>query len=236
MDRAYSLHIPESPTGTLVVMLHGCVQPAAQFAVATRMNDAAGALGWTVLWPEQSSAAHELRCWNWYLAEHQARDRGEPRMLANIIVQVRQRYAFERLFLCGISAGAAMTATLAATYPELFSAVAMHSGVPFGAATGMTNALTVMRDAHADAIALGELAHRTMGERARPMPALVLHGGLDAALNARNGTNLAQQWAVANRLAAGGSAALPPTSETTYQEEGRYDATVVTYEGAQVEE
>ena len=237
MRRAYSLHIPEqSLTGDLVVMLHGCVQPATQFAVATRMNDAAGGKGWAVLWPEQSQAANELRCWNWYLAENHSRDRGEPAMLANLIRKVCETYAFERVFVAGISAGAAMGAILGATYPDLVSVLALHSGVPFAAATSIATALGVMRDAGGDAKALGKQVHETMGEHARVMPALVLHGEQDAALNAKNGTNLARQWAIANRLAAGQSADLPETVETLHQEDGRYDATVVTYESVAVEE
>src|SRR5688500_3161879 len=126
-------------------MLHGCVQPASDFAIATRMNDAAAAKGWAVLWPQQSPAAHELRCWNWYLPEHQKRDGGEPAMLANLIRDVCAEHGFDRVFLAGISAGAAMSAVLAANYPEMFTAVAMHSGVAFGAASTVAEALTVMR-------------------------------------------------------------------------------------------
>jgi poly(hydroxyalkanoate) depolymerase family esterase len=214
-------------------MLHGCVQPAAQFAAATRMNEAAGGRGWAVLWPEQSAGAHELRCWNWYLPEHQVRGAGEPAMLAEIAGEVRGRHAFEQIFLCGISAGAAMTAVLAVAYPELFDAIAMHSGVPYGLAANVSMALTVMRDGGGDPVALGKLVH---GAMKRAMPALVLHGGQDAALHPRNGTHLAQQWAVANRLARGGEASVPAASETTHREDGRYDATIVTYEDAHVEE
>ena len=68
------------------------------------------------------------------------------------------------------------------------------------------------------------------------MPALVLHGGQDAALHPRNGMNLAQQWAVANALTLGKPPRIPSTQEMIHREEGRYDATIVTYEGVQVEE
>ena len=231
MDRTYSLHLPDRPhTGTLVVMLHGCVQPAREFAVATRMNDAAGERGWGVLWPEQSDRAHELRCWNWYLPENQRRDGGEAALLATMIRGVCDEHGFERVALAGISAGAAMTAILAANYPELFAAIAMHSGVAFGAAASVAQALAVMRDGAGEPLALGRHVREAMGGRRRVMPALVLHGGKDAALNPVNGTLLAQQWAVAN------AGELPPAQERVHVEEGRYDATVVAYEGASVEE
>ena len=229
MSRAWTLHVPESPSGTLVAMLHGCVQPAAELAVGTRMNEAAAARGWSVLWPQQAAHANEMRCWNWYLPEHQKRGSGEPEMLATII---RER-GYERVFLCGISAGAAMAATLAANYPELFSAQALHSGLPFGVASTALEGLAVMRSGEGDPDALGALVHRTMGDRARVMPTFVVHGGRDQALHPRNGTNLARQWAVANGLVLGRTA---EPVETTHSEEGRYDATAVTYGGVAVEE
>jgi poly(hydroxyalkanoate) depolymerase family esterase len=194
------------------------------------MNAAASARGWTVLWPEQSLAAHELRCWNWFRSEHQRRDEGEPAMLASLIREQRA----ERVFLAGISAGAAMTAILAVTYPELFDAVAMHSGVAYGAARNVAEGLAVMRSGALDVSALAKLAHETMGPRAKPMPALVLHGGKDAALNPRNGTNLARQFALANAIVLGKDT--PQTAERLHREDGRYDAHVVTYEGVEVEE
>lgn len=231
MERAFSLHLPETrPDGTLLVMLHGCVQPPAEFAVATRMNAAAGARGWAVLWPEQSPKAHDLRCWNWYLPEHQSRGAGEPAILADMIRAVSAEHGFTRVVLAGISAGAAMAAVLAANYPELFSAVAMHSGAPFGVAGSMAAALELMRSPHADPLILGRHVRTAMGERHRALPVLVLHGGKDAALNPANGTLLAQQWAVAN------AGALPQTSERVHREADRYDTTIVTYENALVEE
>ena len=237
MSRAWSLHVPSSQSSdVLVVMLHGCVQPASHLVVGTRMNDAAGERGWSVLWPEQSLSAHPLRCWNWYLPDHQRREGGEPALLAELIQHVSAKHGFTRAFVCGISAGAAMAATLAACWPELFAAAAYHSGVAFGAADSAARGLEVMRDADVDPVTLGRAAHAAMGTRARVMPTLVLHGGQDQALNPANGTRLAQQWAVANRLALGHDAAVPAAAESVHGEEGRYDATVARYEAAAVEE
>jgi poly(hydroxyalkanoate) depolymerase family esterase len=232
----HSVHLLKANSGHLLVMLHGCVQPASEFAIATRMNEAAEVKGWAVLWPQQSQEAHELRCWNWYLTEHQHRDSGEPAMLAELIRNVRDEHRFERVFLAGISAGAAMSAILAATYPELFAAVALHSGVVFGGAANISQGLALMRSGDANPASLGEHVHEVMADRARVVPTLVLHGGQDAALHPSNGSNLARQWAVANALTLGKPAAVPASHEMSHREEGRYDATIVTYEDVHVEE
>ena len=59
---------PKEPAKrSLVVMLHGCGQDADDFARGTRMNAAADTNGFVVMYPEQTTAAHPLKCWNWYV-------------------------------------------------------------------------------------------------------------------------------------------------------------------------
>lgn len=235
--RSYSLHLPRNGSYEhLVVMLHGCVQPARDFAVATNMNGAAAARGWPSLWPEQPARANLMRCWNWFAAKHQSRDGGEAAILGAMIAEVCERYGIAqgRVLLAGASAGAAMASIIAVTYPELIGALAIHSGAPFGAATNVFAGLSLMKKGHSDPVALGALAHRAMGERAKPIPAMVLHGGQDRAVHPHNGTRAAQQWAVTNLLALGqmdrASMVPQPASETAHHEDGRYDAVVVRYQ------
>lgn len=235
--RRYSLHLPRTGSNeSLVVMLHGCVQPARDFAVATKMNGAAAARGWPTLWPEQRASANLMRCWNWFRAKHQSRDQGEPAILGAMIAEVCERYGIAPgcVLLAGASAGAAMASILAVTYPELIAAVAIHSGAPFGAATNVFGGLSLMKKGDSDPVALGALAHRAMGPRARPIPAMVLHGGQDRKVHPQNGTRAAQQWAVTNLLALGQTVqarVVPqPASETVHHEDGRYDAVIVRYQ------
>lgn len=51
----------------LVVVLHGCTQDADQIAAGTQMNQLAESQGFLVLYPEQSTAASALRCWQWWV-------------------------------------------------------------------------------------------------------------------------------------------------------------------------
>lgn len=236
-ERSYSLHLPR--TGSyehLVVMLHGCVQPAREFAVATNMNAAAAAHGWPTLWPEQPARANLMRCWNWFVPKHQRRDGGEAAILGTMIAEVCERYGIGpgRVLLAGVSAGAAMASIVAVTYPELVGALAILSGAPFGAATNLIGAMSLMKKGDSDPVAMGALAHRAMGERARPIPVMVLHGGQDKTVHPHNGTRAAQQWAVTNLLARGqmdrASRVPQPGSETVHHEDGRHDAVVLRYE------
>ncbi len=74
-------NVPASYRGKpvpLIVMLHGCTQSPDDFAAGTRMNEAAEAHGCIVVYPGQIAAANSSKCWNWFNAGDQARDRGEP--------------------------------------------------------------------------------------------------------------------------------------------------------------
>ena len=193
--RRYKLFIPSPPSPAaaraLVVMLHGCKQDADDIARGTRLNDrAGGALGGAlVLYPEQSAADNPQKCWNWFDQSHQARDAGEPALLAGLIADVAARYHADqrRVFLGGISAGGAMAVNLAVAYPERFAGVAVHSGIPYGAARNVMEALPVMRNGPAAAAAIPPTR----------VPLLILHGDADAVVSARNAAALASQWRAA---------------------------------------
>ncbi len=176
--RDYKLYVPPGAGAEplpLVVMLHGCTQDPDDFAAGTRMNDAAREQGFFVLYPTQSQKANSHRCWNWFKHTHQQRERGEPALIAGMVRQVMARHAIDpaRVYVAGLSAGGAMAAVLAETYPELFAAVGVHSGLPVGAASDLPAALQAMKDG---------------ARSARPLrvPAFVIHGDADKTVHPGN--------------------------------------------------
>lgn len=183
----YKLYVPAShvPGGgaqvPLVVMLHGCTQSPDDFAAGTRMNQLADAHGFLVAYPAQTAKANGSKCWNWFRSGDQAHGRGEPALIAGIARQVVSDYRIDprRVFVAGLSAGAAMAVILGRTYPEVFAAVGAHSGLPFAAAHDVGSAFTAMK--------AGPTGTRTSLDGATAVPTIVFHGDVDHTVAAGNG-------------------------------------------------
>lgn len=144
----YRLFVPapaQAPV-PLVVMLHGCGQDSEEFAGVTGMNALAARHGFVVAYPEQTG--HPLQCWRWYEPAHQLRGQGEPAAIMEIVdaVSGRDDVAIDhsRIYVAGLSAGASLATIMAATYPDVFAALAVVAGVPYGAASDCLGAFNVM--------------------------------------------------------------------------------------------
>ncbi len=204
---------PATPT-PLVVMLHGCTQTADAFADATQMDAIAEKEGFVVAYPEQSPDTISTRCFRWYEPAHQARDAGEPKELADAALAVAMGHGVDpqRIYVAGISAGAAMSVILGATYPDRFVAIGVVAGVEYKGATTIAEGLSTASNGGPDPDAQGDLAHAAMGTRARVVPTFVVHGTSDGVLAKVNGDQVAEQWRRTNTLVLGDGAIEPVTS------------------------
>lgn len=184
----------------LVVMLHGCTQDPDDFARGTRFNALADSAGAIVVYPEQTAQLHPQKCWTWYDPAHQRAESGEAAIIAGITREVMGRYGVNpaRVYIGGVSAGGIMAINTAATHPDLYAAVGVHSGTALGAATDLPSALAAMRSGPANPDALVEPARAILRSAGRDwLPLIVFHGAADAVVNAENGRRLAAQWAQA---------------------------------------
>jgi poly(hydroxyalkanoate) depolymerase family esterase len=175
----YRLYIPANRSDgpmPLVVMLHGCTQTPEDFATGTGMNRIAEEKGLLVAYPMQPSARNAQKCWNWFRPEDQVRGRGEPALIAGLASDILRDHGANprRVYVAGLSAGAAAAVIVAAQYPDIFSAAGVHSGLPAGSAKDVPSAFSVMRQ----------------GGPAQPheaiVPVIVFHGSQDATVHPQN--------------------------------------------------
>ncbi|MDZ5458075.1 extracellular catalytic domain type 1 short-chain-length polyhydroxyalkanoate depolymerase [Azohydromonas lata] len=197
--RRWRLYRPEgagrSTPLPLLVMLHGCSQDAHGFAISTGMNRLAAREGFFVLYPEQDRRANPQGCWNWY-DTRSGQALAEAATLVAAVEQVALAQAVDRnrIAVAGLSAGASMAALLAVRRPQLFKAVAMHSGVPPGVARSSATALRAMLGHGAQGVV--PVGPALLAGASLP-PLLVLHGSADAVVSSRNAAAAAELWAEA---------------------------------------
>lgn len=194
------------PAGApLVVVLHGCTQAAEAHASAAGWLTLADRYGFMVLAPEQASANNPNRCFNWFEPADAARGAGEAASIRAMVAHCITAHGLDtaRVFVTGLSAGGAMAAVMLATYPEVFAAGAVIAGLPFGAARGVQEAMTLMHGPRElSGAQLGALVHAAAPASGRFPRISVWHGDLDRTVNHRNGADTARQWAAAHGLAA----------------------------------
>jgi poly(hydroxyalkanoate) depolymerase family esterase len=235
--RDYKLYVPAHRPAEpmpLVVMLHGCTQDPDDFAAGTRMNELAEQHGFLVLYPAQATKANGSKCWNWFTAQDQGRDRGEPAIIAGITREVADQYRVDkrRIFAAGLSAGAAMAVILGEAYPDVYAAIGVHSGLPYAAAHDVASAFAAMNGGGAfagqnrtaaggyagmpDMAGLSAMLSKLPGAPAgsaagrssltQAVPTIVFHGDQDQTVTPSNGAKIAQQAAATG---ANGTASAP---------------------------
>ncbi len=131
----------------LVVLLHGCQQEAITFAHASGWIEAARRRRFVLVMPEQSPLNNPSRCFSWFEREATARGSGEGFSIVQM-VRAAERHLHtdrKRVFVVGLSAGAAMAAALLANSPDIFTAGGLIAGLPAGAAQSPSEALLRMR-------------------------------------------------------------------------------------------
>ena len=200
-ERAYRLYVPPYTSRgnggaalPLVVMIHGCRETAEQFERGTRMNAIADRERFAVLYPDQSTFANVRRCWNWF-ERNTAAGTGECAIILEMIREAHQhaRLNRSRVYVAGMSSGGALAGLLAYHHPDLFAAIAMHSGLPPMMPPSAAAAISAMKKGVR--INSEMLADRYWNKhKVLPPPLIVLHGDKDKTVTEKNATSMVKLW------------------------------------------
>ncbi|MDG6078079.1 PHB depolymerase family esterase [Erythrobacter litoralis] len=192
-------YIPANLTAgrPLVVVLHGCAQKAADMDSETGWTKWADQMGFALLFPQQQSANNSSNCWNFFVRGDYQRGAGEPLSIKQGIDRAVALHGLDerRVYITGLSSGAAMTNVMLATYPDVFKAGAPVAGVPFKCATTVGSSLlcntgTVTKTSEQ----WGNLV-RGATNWSGPWPRVsIWHGTNDLTVNIANLQETMEQW------------------------------------------
>lgn len=205
--RTYLLYTPASYEGNtplpLMLMLHGCAHDSRGLEELSGLQDIADREGFFVAFPEQTAEENEGSCWNWYMPEHQKRGEGEPESIVGVVNDIKSRFIIDsgRVYVQGFSAGGAMAVILGVTYPDVFTAIGVHAGLQYMAASSLESIIEAGRTGGPDPKIQGKIAYEQMGEMARVVPVIVWHGDIDPYVPLLNADIVIAQMAKTNDLA-----------------------------------
>lgn len=218
------MYVHEPPNvqkgAAVVVAMHGCTQNAAAY-VSAGWNDIADKQGFVVVYPEQSSANNSTQCFRWYDPAHTTRDKGEAKAIAAMVTNAKTKYGSTKAYVTGLSAGGAMTSVMLATYPDLFEAGAVFSGIAYDCATSQLDAYSCMNPGKDKT---PEQWAALVPKTANPPRVSIWHGSSDYTVAPKNAEESVRQW-----LGVNGIDESNPTTETVGK------ATHTIYGGGKVE-
>ena len=195
----FNYYIPKN-VGTnppLVIVLHGCKQKAIQYTENAGWKKYADKWGFILLSPGQREENNEINCFNWFQPEDARRDKGELASIAemvNVLIQ-NENIDRNRIFISGLSAGAAMANAFAVNYPDIIAGVNINAGVPYGCAMNAYFALSCMEGFIWKFPMVWSSYVKHAINYKGPWPKVsIWHGDQDKRVKPINALNLVHQW------------------------------------------
>lgn len=182
----------------LIVVLHGCLQNAGIVAKQSGWNKLADQYGFIVLYPQQRMLNNPMKCFCWYQRSDIEKGKGENYSIKQMIEEVKHSYSIDssKVFITGLSAGAAMAVTMMADYPETFNGGAVFAGGAYKTATNIWTAMLSLYGWRIKSPAdWAKLVREQNPDYAGSYPKMIIYqGNADVVVNRRNGTQLMKQW------------------------------------------
>lgn len=220
--------IPADQAVPLVVVLHGCLQCASSVGKQTGWNQLADEHRFYVLYPQQRIINNPERCFKWYKRKHIYKNRGENASIQTMVTYMKQHYRIDssRVFITGLSAGAAMTTIMCADYPETYKAGVAFAGAPFKVATSAIPAgMAFFGWRIKSPEKWGSYVLRENPGYQGNYPKMIIYqGNNDWIVNPRNGREIMKQWTNVHKLTTSPSEDNPAFLNLPFLERKAYSA------------
>ncbi|MBM6401155.1 PHB depolymerase family esterase [Phycicoccus sp. MQZ13P-5] len=195
----YSYRPDGLPAGApLVVELHGCTQDASTYFSHSGWRELADRYGFALVLAQQSSSNNSSSCFNWFQAGDTARGQGEALSIKQMTDFAVSSYGLDasRAYVTGLSAGAAMTAVMLATYPDTYAGGSINAGLPYRCATSTLDAFSCMNPGvDKSPAAWGDLVRAAAPGYTGPRPLVsIWQGTSDTTVAPMNATELRDQF------------------------------------------
>jgi len=185
------------------VVIHSCQSTAQSYFRNSKIPWAQGSdrKGYITVWP---SSPHSGTCWD-VSSRQTLRNNGggDSQAIANMILYAIDRYKADpsRIYVTGGSSGGMMSNVLAATYPQLISAVSLYSGVPAGCFMSAGGGVAQWNNtcsggqSRATPEAWGNVVRNMYPGYEGPRPRMqIWHGSADGTLAPQNYQETIKQW------------------------------------------
>ena len=190
---------PSMPANApVVVLLHGCAQTAASYDDETGWVKFANLHKFYLVFAQQQTINNTTRCFNWFKSGDYTRGQGEALSIKQMVDKIKATHSVDanRVYVSGLSAGAAMTAVMLATYPDVFAGGAINAGVGYKCASTTVGATNCMLGyVNYGASYWGDQARSGYsGYSGRKPLVAIFHGTGDLTVDSRNLNELMEQW------------------------------------------
>lgn len=185
----------------LVVVLHGCTQSAGGYDHGSGWSQLADRAGFALLFPEQQRANNPNLCFNWFNPGDVTRGSGEVESIRQMISAAAAAHDIDaaQVFITGLSAGGAMTASMLACYPEVFAAGAIIAGLPHGVAGNVPQAFERMRGEDLPGSSALQRSLQSASHHSGAWPRIsIWQGSADRTVAPVNAEALVKQWRAAH--------------------------------------
>lgn len=178
------IYRPEVETGKkmpLLIMLHGADQSALEFSGQTKMNKLAAKYGFCVAYLDKNIINNPIKAFDWITPKEENNDINSIEKLISIMSH-RDDIDTEKIYLAGLSAGAALANMFVEKNPHLIAGAAMIAGLPAYSATTIKEAKDAMKNGSQNK----ESYHVDNPHLKKCLKFLIIHGNQDEVVKVKN--------------------------------------------------